>query len=239
MDTQRQKHGQSEAGAHNGNLLYTTETEQGSMDEALYPHNREVGCSVCAAPAAAYTRWGSTTCPAATSTLLYAGIMAGAAHTHAGSGANHVCLHPSPQYPEGFNDGNHNGALLYGTEYENTGALDLNAQKDAACAVCVLQKPGSTYVQWGRSTSCSNGHTTLYTGLVMADTFIHPKSEFVCVDTAREAHGRSVTTSHDGNLLYTTEAEQGSMDETMYLHNREVGCSVCRTPERAESGKAP
>eukprot|EP01050_Picozoa_sp_SAG11_P038874 SAG11_NODE_16082_length_557_cov_1.006550_1_plen_44_part_01 len=44
-------------------------------------------------------------------------------------------MHPEPEYPQGYSDSNNQGNLLFGTEYENTGAIDANLNGDAACAV--------------------------------------------------------------------------------------------------------
>merc|ERR1712100_224695 len=105
-------------------------------------------------------------------------------YTHLGSGYNFLCLHPQPQKLPGNNAGNQNGALLYGVEYENTGAVDKNHDKDAACVVCEHQSSSTVYVQWGRK-SCTGGHETVYWGLVMADPHTHQKSEYLCVDWER------------------------------------------------------
>merc|ERR1712110_928637 len=134
----------------------------------------------------------------------------------------------TPQYPPGYSSGNQNGNLLYGTEYENTGALDKNANKDAACAVCQTAVQAKVYVQWGRRT-CSNGHKTEYAGLIMATTHTQKKSQHICVDLDRAYHARSSNTNNNGALLYTTEMEAGSSDETQYPTNREISCAVCST----------
>merc|ERR1711981_1252952 len=122
---------------------------------------------------------------------------------------------------------NQNGALIYGTEYENTGAIDKNHDTDAACAVC-MRKGGEVYVQWGR-TSCSNSHTRMYWGVIMADYYGHRKSNFECVDWDRAIHARSSNANHNGALLYTTEIEGGSSDESQYPHDRELACAVCQS----------
>ena len=130
-------------------------------------------------------------------------------------GANQLCLSDSQQSPAGYSDGAKHGALLYGTEYENTGTLDGNHNADAACAVCMVKtQDAAVYVQWGRSTSCSNGHTTEYTGLVMANKWTQRKSEFICVDPERTLHDTSTNIDDNGNLLYTTEAEDRAMPNT-------------------------
>eukprot|EP00729_Bicosta_minor_P006823 gene6823-3689_t len=232
VDLERAKHFGSTGSDSNGNLWYTTETKQGSIDESLYPHNREVGCSVCLAPKPTYVRWGSNSCPSG-SELLFKGIAAGNAYNHGGSGTNTLCLHTSPQYPKGFSDGDQDGALLYGTEYQNTGTLDGSAKenKDAACAMCMSSTAGDVYVQWGRSNSCSNEHTTLYTGLVMADYYKYHEEDTLCVDPERASHAGGSSGNENGHLWYTSESEKGAIDESIYPDDREVGCSVCLAPK--------
>ena len=123
-------------------------------------------------------------------------------------------------------------AAADGVEYEDHGGHNSatfrlpNGDGDAACTVCQRPAHQQTYVQWGRSSSCSNGHTTEYTGLVMASHYTQTKSEFVCVDRARAVHSRSSGANENGGLLYFTEMERGAADE-VYPENREVGCSVC------------
>merc|ERR1712134_230117 len=233
VDWDRAAHARSSNANHNGGLLYTTEMQtsgHSSGDESQYGHDRELSCAVCSSSLPVYTRWGSRTC-ANGATKLYEGFMANDYYTHPGSGYNYLCMHPQPQWPSGMNTGNQDGALLYGVEYENTGAVDKNYQKDAACAVC--QQKSSTrvpYVQWGRK-SCSNGHKLEYYGLIMANRYNHnSKSEYVCVDWDRAAHARSSNANHNGGLLYTTEMQttgHSSGDEQQYGHDRELSCAVC------------
>ena len=87
-------------------------------------------------PGSVFPRWGSRDCPAG-STLLYEGFMASSRHDHNGGGYNFLCMHNTPQYPAGHNNGDQNGNLLYGTEYQNTGAIDQHHDKDAACSMCM------------------------------------------------------------------------------------------------------
>jgi hypothetical protein len=83
-------------------------------------------------------------------------------------------MHPKPQFPPGMSNGDQNGALLYGTEYQNTGAVDKNHDKDAGCSVCQHNTRSTVYTQWGRRT-CSNGHKLEYWGLVMANHYTQKK----------------------------------------------------------------
>merc|ERR1712096_122034 len=137
VDWDRAYHARSSNANHNGALLYSTEMEGGSSDEAQYGHDREISCAVCtpAVNVKVYSRWGSRSCPGGTA-RLYDGMMASGHYGHSGSGANWLCMNPAPQWPPGMHGGNQNGALLYGSEYQNTGAVDKNHDKDAACAVC-------------------------------------------------------------------------------------------------------
>merc|ERR1712048_415513 len=228
VDWERAFHKRSSSSSQNGGLLYTTEVEKGSAD-GVYGHDTEVSCAVCAPRlknTAVYIRWGHRSCPSGVR-KLYDSFVASEHYTHKGSGANYLCMHPEPQQPDGASSSNHNGALLYGVEYENTGAVDKNNNQDAACVVCEKVNTGSVYVQWGRK-SCTNGHKTEYWGLTMADHYTHQKSEYICVDWERAVHKTSSTGNENGGLLYSTELEQGSADK-VYGHDNEVSCAVCST----------
>jgi hypothetical protein len=231
VDWERAIHKTSHNSNHNGGLLYTTEMEGGAADEKMYPHDHEVSCAVCSSSKFVYTRWGSKACPSGDA-KLYNSFMATSAHNHNGSGYNALCMHPTGERVSGASGGNQNGALLYGVEYENTGAVDKNHDKDAACVVC--QRGSSVganpYVQWGRK-SCSNDHKLVYYGLIMATHYSQKKSEFVCVDWERAIHSTSSNSNHNGGLLYTTELEQGSADNA-YQHDVELSCAVCASTQK-------
>ena len=115
VDEARMAHANSSAANRDGNLLYTTEYQVGSLNSGTYSHDYEATCAVCGADNPTYTRWGHTKCPDSTETL-YSGVVAGGHYNHRGSGANSVCLHPEPTYGE-HSAGNQDGALLYGTEH--------------------------------------------------------------------------------------------------------------------------
>merc|ERR1712224_574795 len=134
---------------------------------------------------------------------------AGGYHTHNGSGANFICMHPQPENPAGASSGNHNGALLYGVEYENTGAVDKNHDRDAACAVCEHESLASVYVQWGRQT-CTGGHGTVYWGIIMAQHYSQRKSTFICVDWERDFHRTNNNGNQNGGLIHLVPAFPGS-----------------------------
>ena len=231
VDWERAPHSTSHNGSQNGHMLYTTEMEGGAADEQMYPHDMEVSCAVCSSSLPVYVRWGSKTCYSK-DTKLYNSFAASSAHNHNGSGYNELCMHPQGQKPPGTHNGSQNGALLYGVEYENTGAVDKNHDKDAACAVCKkASKYGANpYVQWGRKT-CSNDHTTMYYGLIMASHYSQKKSEWICVDWERAFHNANHNGSQNGGMLYTSELEAGSA-MSAYGHDRELSCAVCTTVQQ-------
>jgi hypothetical protein len=227
VHTARETHAHSSFSNHNGALLYTTEIESTNFGGTA--QNSEVGCSSCAGREgkSVFHRWGSRTCPAGSS-LLYHGTMMSEDSHHRGGGANTICMHPAMQYPSGWSSGNQNGALLYTMEYQDTDAIDHNEMHEAACAVCELDHWESVYTQWGRSTTCTNGHITLYTGFVMAHHYTHQRSEFICVDSERAAIPGSSSGNENGGNLYTTEFQCPSECHLeKYPSEVEVGCAVC------------
>lgn len=183
-----------------------------------------------------YTRWGLSTCPAGV-TRVYAGYTAGAHQTHAGGGANTLCLTNTPVWttpPPGstlmtFNDNNLDHALLYGSEYETSGGqigLDTRHDYDSVCAVC-LQPDASNVFMYPGAATCPTGWNTEYYGYLMSSHYTQPKTDWLCVDANPTAAG-SVTNSN-GRLLYSTEVECGALPCAVggYTQNREVVCSVC------------
>jgi hypothetical protein len=130
-----------------------------------------------------YTQWGKKSCSGGGS-KLYKGFMAASHYNHKGGGANTLCMHGTPQYPSGHSNGNQDGNLLYGMEYQNTGAIDANHDKDAACVVCEHSSAATVYTQWGR-TSCSNEFTNAARG--------KPTSQ------SSKSHGGHSSRAVDGN----------------------------------------
>ena len=107
---------------------YPTEVRCGSIPcstntQNAYISEREVTCAVCTPEtkrrSSVYVRWGRTTCPAG-ATQVYAGLTAGAYHSHSGSGLTSLCLRTNATYNE-RSDSNEYGALLYGFEYDING----------------------------------------------------------------------------------------------------------------------
>jgi len=229
VDEAREYTVKSNHGNQDGNLWYTTEYEQGSLPNNIFKHDHEVTCAQCTADdgTTTYVRWGAKKC-AEHATTLYMGYAASGHHSHRGSGWEHLCLHPEPTYPTnlGYSGGNQNGALMYGTEYQNTGAIDKNHDKDAVCAMCAVT--GNTFTQWGRD-KCPDDHRTEYKGVVMASHYSQQPSEYVCVDLERAYMTNGQEGNHDGALWYTTEFQTGSLPSSNFKNDAEVSCAVCST----------
>lgn len=179
-----------------------------------------------------FINWGRNDCPSGTS-LVYTGQVGGSYYdlgTGLGSGYNTLCLSPTPNYVD-FNDGNHNGALVYGLEYE-VGAYGVSSfggiaastlqDREAVCAVCkahaavVLMVPGSTL--------CPSGWTQQYWGYLVSTHYTQTTSEWVCLNNTPILFGS--TANSNGDLWYPTEAELCAL-RAPYVQNREITCSVC------------
>jgi hypothetical protein len=233
VDGERAFEVKDQEGNHDGQLWYTTEFEAGSLPGSVYKQDHEASCAQCTALdyVSTYVRWGNRECPDGAD-KFFTGYAAGSHYTHRGGGANTLCLHPNPIYPPGTSSGNQNGALIYGTEYQNTGAIDKNHDKDAVCSLCAVR--GNTHTQWGREI-CPDGYQFEYKGVVMANHYTQHKNEFVCVDGAREYTTKSSNANHDGNLWYTTEYEHGSLPNNIFKHNHEVSCAQCTSVDRTST----
>jgi hypothetical protein len=236
VDMEREVHQGNQHGHQSTSYLYTTEMEGGSAHEGWYPHNLEIGCTICAAPKnrAVYTRWGHKSCPTG-STKMYDGMIAGPHNGHYGGGYNYLCMTRHSQAPPGAYTHDNNGNLLYGVEYHDTGAMNKNHGRDAACVVCQHDTASFAMVQWGRFGSCTNDMEKVYDGIVMADRYNHYASESICVDMEREYHDGEDGGHHWQGRLYTSEMESGSAHEEWYPANIEVGCTVC-APKGGASG---
>ncbi|MBI4703464.1 MAG: hypothetical protein HY744_20325 [Deltaproteobacteria bacterium] len=175
-----------------------------------------------------YVRWGRTVCPGSAS-LVYAGRAAGKHASHPGGGTNLLCLPLDPSWGVS-NDGDHNGALIYGVEYEQSGyglaaLFGGNHDYEAPCAVCYRNDRAVVYMQPAKYNSCPSNWTLEYTGYLMSNHYTQYPGEFVCVDEGAEKVG--LAGSSDGALWYPTEAECGALPCGPYVQNREFACSVC------------
>ena len=166
-----------------------------------------------------YVQWGSQTCADSSATLLYSGIMTGSHYTNAGGPSTFQCMHPEPQNTISSRS---EDVTIYGVEQNSQ-----SHQRDLACAVCLEPLIADTYVQWGRSDSCSNGHTTLYKGDMMAGANSHHRSEMLCVDNAQEGIESSSDTNNNEALIYFTQSGGSTGFTSKYPSGQALGCSVC------------
>lgn len=221
--------------SNQGRLLHPTETECGTLPCRTFTTNREVSCVVCATTtmddvASVFTNWGRKSCPDDTE-QLYTGYAAASYYSHQGSGANMVCLTAEPRYHQ-YNDGNQNGALLYGVMY----ALNLPSyghvrSRGVPCSLC-LTHSANTLMAPGRS-DCPSDWTAQYSGyLVAAYHSYTSKLNWECLNEKPEADSRGSSSS--GTYLYQTEIECGSIrcrnQEDRYAQDRELTCAVCSSP---------
>jgi hypothetical protein len=176
-----------------------------------------------------YTRWGRNSCPEG-ATLIYKGFAASGAHKHGGGISSLLCLTNNPTFA-GFDDGNQNGALLYGTEYETSdygiATLKHLHNSDAPCAVCLKPQATLTLMIPGTA-NCPADWNKEYEGFLMGTHYNQSSThEAACVDIAPELRPSSNNANHDGNLWYPTETQCGSLPCPPYVANREVSCVVC------------
>eukprot|EP00164_Ancoracysta_twista_P003890 GFYU01005216.1.p1 GENE.GFYU01005216.1~~GFYU01005216.1.p1 ORF type:complete len:932 (-),score=275.76 GFYU01005216.1:86-2881(-) len=175
-----------------------------------------------------FVHWGRKLCPEGTD-LVYAGQVAGSHYTHAGSGANLVCMNPTHKAtPIESSTADQNGGLLYRTEYEThhsvNGVVELGKFHDheVPCAVCIAQRP--SFMQPGRD-DCPHNYEVEYNGYIMSDRYNHNKSTYNCMNAYPETRGDAGNAN--GALMYTVEAR--SATSSQYELGREVMCAQCST----------
>ena len=198
-------------------------TDTCSQDD--YVSGNAVPCAVCSPvkPTRIFTSWGSRAC-SAHATKIYEGFMTGSNTRDRGGGSSFLCMHPTPQALPTVGAVNVN--RLYAVEYWQTGTLDKNSYQEAACAVCEYSNTRAVYVQWGRTT-CSNQHTTQYSGYIMSTSSDLSKAENICVDRAHAVHSASRRAKLDhSSKIVTSEMFAGAADAA-YPQYREVACAVC------------
>ena len=181
-----------------------------------------------------FIQWGRTDCPSSSSvSIIYSGYAASGRYDHSGSGANTLCLSPSPDWTgSSTSTGNDNGGLIYGTEFQGSGygvatyGVYSSAQMqdyDGRCATCLVSGNTATMMVPG-TVACPAGWALQYWGYLMSSHYTQTKSEFVCVANNPTRDGSAADSN--GNLWYPVEAELGSLTAP-YQQDREIVCSVC------------
>ena len=160
--------------------------------------------------------------------FLLAGVMGGSHYTHAGGGANHLCMPLNPIYGKTIN-GNQGYSYVYGVEYEMNAHAPLFPKNlhdhEAVCAVCHAESRGSQVMIPARNV-CPSGWTLEYNGYLMSDSKDHKRSQFICVDSAPEAR-QGTQADLNGGLLYVVESHCGALPCLPYIQGAELTCAVC------------
>jgi hypothetical protein len=219
---------------YNQDAWYPTEFQCGTLPCPPYNNDRELTCAVCS-PASdsqtgtVYTRWGRTVCPS-DNALVYQGRAASSPQS--GSGANPICVTPSPLYLT-HSDSNNAGAQLYGAQYQwnsQVEAFRVVNSKRIPCTVCMIANKGSHIMVSGEN-FCPSEWNLEYWGYLMAAYYSHQKSNWVCVDSKPEALDLPVSGSGQ-TQWYPTEVQCGSIQCSRsrpngYVQDRELTCAVC------------
>ena len=155
-----------------------------------------------------------------------------ASSPQSGSGANPICVTPTPQYLT-HSDSNNAGAQLYGAQYQwnsQVAAFRGVNSKRIPCTVCMIADKGSHVMVPGEN-FCPSEWKLEYWGYLMAAYYSHQKSNWVCVDSQPEALDLPASGSSQ-TLWYPTEVQCGSIQcsrsrPNAYVRDREVTCAVC------------
>ncbi|XP_053407204.1 short-chain collagen C4-like isoform X1 [Mercenaria mercenaria] len=174
-----------------------------------------------------YVRWGRTVCPE-NATITYKGYAGGSLYSDPGSASNYLCLPEDPQASEKTKDDNTRGSIgarVYGAEYQMDFFSGNILQDDVPCAVCESERSKILMIP-GRTT-CYDGWSTEYSGLLSAGHFSHAAaSEFVCLDENPEVLSGGGA-NENGKLFFLAEARCGSLPCPPYVDGRTLTCVVC------------
>ena len=175
-----------------------------------------------------YVRWGQSTCPSSSATLVYAGVAAGAPDARGGA-ANFLCLPQGATYEEGmYASTSSEEGQLNALEYE-TGTFGIVSMRvlhaqSVPCALCKRRDQNAKTLLYPGGTTCPSGFAIDYRGYIMA-TPGH-RGEHVCVDEAAEGIGSTV--SEGGVRLKPVEYATGTpVLPPEYIPNAEATCVVC------------
>ena len=174
-----------------------------------------------------YIRWGKTSCPSVSGTLLlYHGIAAGSWYAHVGGGANYLCMPHNPQYGA-FQAGVQGTSPIYGTEYQPYGGPLGSHDHNVPCAVCYASTRVSLLMLPAR-VECPTSWTREYTGYLMSNYFAnnHHRTMYECVDQSPDRIPGSAP-STDGAVFYHVEAACNGLPCGPYDPQKELTCAVC------------
>ncbi|PIK38185.1 putative short-chain collagen C4 [Apostichopus japonicus] len=185
---------------------------------------------------AVFIRWGHKKCPSS-STLVYAGVAAGARYGSSGNGANQLCLPGDPIYDEPVSGVGSTRAFLYSIEYQidSFHSMSDRTWHDVPCAVCQSPSRYSMLMMPAKNACPSEDWTLEYGGYLMAERSYssHMRSMYICVDrelqTRERTHG--LGTDHNRGLLDLVESRcvvsGGGLPCSPYVDGYELTCAVC------------
>ena len=174
-----------------------------------------------------YTRWGKSSCPNVTGTILvYAGRAGGTYFAHKGGAANYLCMPDDPDYLS-YQPGVQGYNYVYGAEYEpGGGPLEAVTQHNVPCAVCYAStRVAVTMIP--AKTQCPSTWTLEYFGYLMSEhNTNHYRTMYECVDKNPDSVPGSAS-STNGVLFYHVEASCNGMLCSPYDPQKELTCAVC------------
>ena len=159
---------------------------------------------------------------------IYSGYAAKSYFYNNSGGANYICLHSDPEWPDVTTSSlEKNGDRIHGVEYETLTGLDGSlTDNDAPCAVCSVQGRGQKLMIPGRR-SCPKGWTKAYEGLLVSEQYYYSsKSTYECLDADPEVIIGGSTHSY-GGTFYTVQAACGALSCPPYEAGYEIACVVC------------
>ena len=159
------------------------------------------------------------------------GTVGGAHYTHTGSGANYLCMPSEPVYDEYTGAADDARARLFTSEYQGIpGDAAAVVDHTPTCAVCRAPPGRTTKLMIPARNVCPSSEWRLeYAGYLMAERYTHKRSEFICVDRAREV-APGTGGNVNGALLYSVEGRclsGGGLPCDPYVNGRELTCVVC------------
>eukprot|EP00164_Ancoracysta_twista_P001878 GFYU01002467.1.p1 GENE.GFYU01002467.1~~GFYU01002467.1.p1 ORF type:complete len:957 (-),score=279.64 GFYU01002467.1:133-3003(-) len=178
-----------------------------------------------------YVSWGVADC-GPKDVMLYQGWAAGAHHSHAGSGANLLCVPPEQARSDSYSPRDENGGILYGTEWRTNGygvaSLKHLNKYSLGCAVCATS--GRKVFDHPGRRDCPAGSELIAKGFLFSSHYHHYRSSFVCVN----AVSQQVGSSHDyaDSLYYPVEYRNAKLHPTFRDHV-EGTCAICSQPSSA------
>ena len=169
-----------------------------------------------------YTRWGKTSCPNATGTILVYQGNAGRAGFNQGGGANYQCMPNDPEY-SAYRADVQGQSRMFGVEYQRPLTSDLQ-NANVPCAVCHVTTRGAMMMIPVKLT-CPTSWTKEYSRYLMSQHKDDSSATFECVDSDPEAIPESGDDTYGGQRHH--EASCNGFSCPPYDPEKELTCVVC------------